>query len=87
MILTDTNTGRFLCVVNTTKDKFVSRLNNYDNVRLLEEMFYPNESIDWHNHYSVECYPITGKYGAYDIDIYGDDGSLHLTLTEYPIEW
>ena len=91
MILTETNTGRFLCVVNSTLERFIESI-NIDNIEMLSVAIPDIMDIDPYNALSVDLRPVTtGRVGSsttsWEIEIFGDEGVLDLTLTKYPPEW
>ena len=92
MILTDTLSGRFLCVVNTTPERLLEDIEGVNGIELLSSILPNFIEIDPYNSFSAELRPIpTGIKGevisSWRIDIYGDDGMEMLTLTKNPTEW
>ena len=92
MILTETLTGRFLCVVNTTPERLLEQIEGVNGIELLSSILPDFIEIDPYNSFGVDLRPVTtGRTGeivsSWRIDIYGDDGMVKLTLTKNPTEW
>jgi hypothetical protein len=92
MILTETFTGRFLCVVNTTPEKLLESIEGVNGIELLSSILPDFTEIDPYNSFDADLRPVTtGRTGeivsSWRIDIYGDDGMVMLTLAKNPTEW
>ena len=92
MILTETFTGRFLCVVNTTPERLLEDIEGVNGIELLSSILPDFIEIDPYNKFSVDFRPVnSGRAGevtiSWSIEIYGDDGMFELTLTKNPTEW
>ena len=92
MILTETFSGRFLCVVKTTPEKLLKAMESTNGIKLLSSILPDFEEIDPYNKFSVDFRPVnSGRAGevtiSWSIEIYGDDGMFELTLTKHPPEW
>jgi len=92
MILTETFSGRFICVVKTTPEKLLESMEGANGIELLSSVLPNFEEIDPYNKLSVYLHPVnSGREGevttSWLIEIYGDDGMFELTLTKYPPEW
>ena len=92
MILTETFTGRFLCVVNTTPEGLLKDMEGVNGIELLSSILPDFTEIDPYNAFSVDLRPVTtGRTGEiisnWRFDIFGDDGMVELTLTKNPPEW
>ena len=92
MILTETFSGRFLCVVNTTPERLLEQIEGVNGIELLSSILPDFIEIDPYNSFSVDLRPVTtGRTGeitsSWRIDIFGDDGMFELTLTKNPTEW
>ena len=92
MILTETFSGRFLCVVKKTPEKLLEAMEGMEGIRLLSTIIPDFEEIDPYNKFSVYFRPVnSGRVGevttSWNIEIYGDEGMFELTLTKNFPEW
>ena len=91
MVLTDTHSGTFICLVEATPKEFIKSLDDYGALEALSAIYPKVDEIDYHNGFSVDSSPIK-KYsmGAvlnWSIVIYGDNGMVEMTLTKSPAVW
>jgi|TARA_R100000750_G_scaffold4444_1_gene3424 hypothetical protein len=86
MILTETNTGRFLCVVNSTLERFIESI-NIDNIEMLSAIIPNIKDIDPYNAFSVDLRKIRGKQSEWIVEINGDNGIVEMTLTKHFLQF
>ena len=85
MILTETLSGKFLCVVNITPEKLIEQMKGEGGVACLQALLPNFDEIDPWEGFSVHLNTINGT--IHEIEIYGDNGLIELTLIPNPIEW
>ena len=91
MVLTETHSGIFLCLVESTSKEFVKSLEDYGALETLSAIYPKVDEIDYHEGFSVYSNPI-GKHSvktvtSWSITIYGDNGMIEMTLTKTPPTW